>query len=563
MYDETTPERKRRIGADRGRAAARVLSSNREARRARRDRMARFRSALPVSTAVCTLVVTAAVAVVSGGGEAPAAQPPEGSVTVVSPAGRTHIDTVDHDGHAMIDLGDLARLFPIELDEDPRTGALSLVTGDAVIILTPDQQLVSVDGRLVSLRAAPRRVRGRWLAPLDFLDRALAPAHRGPLEFRAQSRLLIAGGLRVPRVAAHYRTGAGGDQLRLEVTPAAAHTIEERADRIVVTFEADDLDLVRLPRLRGDLATAFERTAGSPGVAVHLGGAFDSYGVSSEPAPNGGATLVIELRGVRATAGAAPAPAPPPRPAAAPADPLPGLSSGPAVRMVAIDPGHGGADSGSRGPNGVLEKDVTLGIAQRLRAVLENRLGLRVVLTRERDETVDLDVRAAIANSNEADLFISLHANASARPAATGAEVFYLGIDEYGAEAQELAERDVQPIPVVGGGSRRIDPVLWETAQILYVERSARLASVVEAELRQRVAMSPRPVQPAPFRVLVGANMPAVLVELGSLASPEHERRLAGERFRNAVADALLAGIRRFGDELERGGPAAGLPPGA
>ena len=524
--------------------------------------MARSRSALPVSIAVRTLVAAAAVAAVPEGSGAPAAQPPAAGVTVVSPAGRTRIDTVDHDGHAMIDLGDLARLFPIELDEDPRTGALSLVAGDAVIILTPDQQLVSVDGRLVSLRAAPRRVRGRWLAPLDFLDRALAPAYGEPLEFRAQSRLLIAGGLRVPAVAARYRTGAGGDQLRLEVTPAAAHTLEERADRLVVTFEADDLDLVRLPQLRGDLATAFERTAGSPGVAVHLGSAFDSYGVASEPAPNGGATLVIELRGVRAAAAAAPAPAPP-RPAPAPADPLPDFSSGPAVRMVAIDPGHGGADSGSRGPNGVLEKDVTLGVAQRLRSVIEDRLGLRVVLTRERDATVDLDARAAIANSNKADLFISLHANASARPAAAGAEVFYLGIDEYGAEAQELAERDVQPIPVVGGGSRRIDPVLWETAQILYVERSARLAGVVEAELRRRVAMSPRPVQPAPFRVLVGANMPAVLVELGSLASPEHERRLASERFRDAVADALLAGIRRFGDEIERGGPAAGLPPGA
>lgn len=557
MYDETTPGRKRRIGTA---PPPGCYHPSRGAPRARRDRMARSRSALPVSIAVCTLVVAAVVAAVPGGGAAPAAQPPPPGVTVVSPAGRTQVDTVDHDGHAMIALGDLARLFPLELDEDPRTGALSLVAGDAVIILTPDQQLVSVDGRLVSLRAAPRRVRGGWLVPLDFLDRALAPAYPEPLEFRAQSRLLIAGGLRVPRVAARYGTSAGGDQLRLEVTPAAEHTIEERADRLVVTFEADDLDLVRLPRLRGDLATAFERTAGRPGVAVHLGRAFDSYRVASEPAP-GGATLVIELRGARAAA-AAPAPAPP-RPAAAPADPLPDFSRGPAVRMVAIDPGHGGADSGSRGPNGVLEKDVTLGVARRLRSVLENRLGLRVVLTRERDETVDLDARAAIANNNKADLFISLHANASARPAATGAEVFYLGIDEYGAEAQELAERDVQPIPVVGGGSRRIDPVLWETAQILYVERSARLAGVVEAELRQRVAMSPRPVQPAPFRVLVGANMPAVLVELGSLASPEHERRLAGERFRNAVADALLAGIRRFGDELERGGPAAGLPPGA
>ena len=206
-------------------------------------------------------------------------------------------------------------------------------------------------------------------------------------------------------------------------------------------------------------------------------------------------------------------------------------------------------------------------MAQRLRAVIESRLGLRVILTRARDETVDLDARAAIANNNGADLFISLHANASTRPAATGAEVFYLGIDEYGAEAQALADSEVEPIPVVGGGSRRIDPVLWEMAQILYVDRSALLAGIVDAELRQRVVMSPRPVQQAPFRVLVGANMPAVLVELGSLAYPENEQRLTGAPFANAVAEALLASIQRFGIALERGEldreePAGVLPGG-
>ena len=502
--------------------------------------------------------LAAAVAALPG---AAAVQPGADGITVIAPGGRGRIGLVAHDGSEMVALDDLARLFRLDLDEDSRAGTLSVAAGDAVIILTQDQQIISVEGRLVSLRAPPRRVRGRWLVPPDFLAGALAPVHGQPLEYRAESRLLIIGGLRVPQVAARYRSGGGSDQLRLDVTPSTPHTVEERAGRLVVTFAADDIDLVRLPRLDGDLATAFGRVANAPSLTVDLGPAFDSYSISTDPAPGGGETLRIELRAARAAADVAPGRAPAARPGPVPVDPLPDFATGSALRIVAIDPGHGGDDAGSRGLEGALEKDITLDVAQRLRALIENRLGLRVILTRERDETVDLDARAAIANNNGANLFISLHANASDRPAATGAEVFYLGIDEYGAEAQVLADPDIQPVPVVGGGSRRIDPVLWEMAQILYVDRSALLAGIVDVELRERVLMSPRPVQQAPFRVLVGANMPAVLVELGSLADPENEYRLTGAPFRNAVAEALLASIQRFGVELERGAP-AGLPAG-
>ena len=519
--------------------------------------MARSRFALLAPSAA----LAAAVAALPG---AAASQPAGDGITVIAPGGRERLGTVDHDGREMVALDDVARLFGLGLDADSGAGTLSVTAGDAVIILTPDQQIISVAGRLVSLRAPPRRVRDRWLVPPDFLTRALAAVHDRPLEYRAQSRLLVVGGLRVPQVAARYRAGGGSDQLRLDVTPSTPHTVEERGGRLVVTFAADDIDLVRLPRLDGELATGFGRVAGAPALAVDLGPAVESYSVSTDPAPSGGDSLRIELRAARAAASAAPAPAPAPdaRPGPAPVDPLPEFASGSALRVVVLDPGHGGDDPGSRGAEGALEKDITLGVAQRLRAVIESRLGLRVILTREGDETVGLDARAAIANNNGADLFISLHANASTRPAATGAEVFYLGVDEYGAEAQALADSEVLPLPVVGGGSRRVDPVLWEMAQIVYVDRSALLAGIVDAELRQRVVMSPRPVQQAPFRVLVGANMPAVLVELGSLADPEHELRLTGAPFRNAVAEALLAGIQRFGIALERGEPATVLPGG-
>ncbi|MXY17396.1 MAG: N-acetylmuramoyl-L-alanine amidase, partial [Acidobacteria bacterium] len=178
--------------------------------------------------------------------------------------------------------------------------------------------------------------------------------------------------------------------------------------------------------------------------------------------------------------------------------------------------------------------------------------GVRVTLPRSRSSTVGLDTRAAIANNNQADVFISLHANASLRPAAAGTAVYYLSIDEYGVEAREIANRAIDPVPVVGGGSREIDLVHWEMAQIRYVGQAGRLAGMIEEELGRRVPLSPRPSHQAPLRVLVGANMPAVLVELGSIADPDAEERLTSALFQTDIVDALVTGIQRYSDDLGR-----------
>ena len=488
------------------------------------------------------------------------AQAPTNGLTVIALSGRNVIQTLEHDGREMVALEDLARLFRLDLREDSRAGTLSVLHGDDVIILTPNQQLVSVAGRLVSLAAGPQRVRGQWVVPLDFLNRALAPIYGERLEFRQRARLILIGDVLVPRVSAQYRALAGAGQLTLEVTPDTPHTVDEDANRLVVTFHADGIDVERLPRPRGDLVTAFRHVETPPGLAIDLGSTFDSFSVASALSSTGGTELVIELRSLaRGTADATPpAPvAPPPVSDTTPADPLPDFTTARSVRVVAIDPGHGGDDHGSQGADGQLEKDITLSVARRLQSVLEGRLGMRVVPTRTRDQTVGLDERAAIANNNAADLFISLHVNASARPSATGAEVFYLSLDEYGAEARELAREGIR-VPLVGGGSRAIDLVLWEMAQVRYVDQSARAAEIVAEELRRRVPMGLGTVQQAPFRVLVGANMPAVLVELGSISDPADERRLTGTGFRNNVVEALVASVLRFRDYLERSSRTAG-----
>ena len=226
--------------------------------------------------------------------------------------------------------------------------------------------------------------------------------------------------------------------------------------------------------------------------------------------------------------------------------------SGPVLQTIVIDPGHGGDETGARGEAGGLEKDVTLAVARRLQAMVESRLGMRVLLTRSSDQTVRLDERAAVANNNKADLFLSLHANASLQPTVAGAEVFYLSPTEYGEQAEQMAAAEVPVLPVFGGGRRSIDLVRWELAQLAHLDESTVLARTVAERLGTRVPMSDRALQQAPFHVLAGANMPAVLVEMGFMTNPEQERAMASGPFQNSVAQALFESIVRFRSYLER-----------
>jgi N-acetylmuramoyl-L-alanine amidase len=130
----------------------------------------------------------------------------------------------------------------------------------------------------------------------------------------------------------------------------------------------------------------------------------------------------------------------------------------------------------------------------------------------------------------------------------TGAEVFYLSLDEYGDAGERVARGESEPLPVFGGGTRDIEVILWDMAQARYIKESAALAQAVEASLRERVPMSPRAIQQAPFRVLVGANMPAVLVEMGFITNAGQERQLQSDEFQNLLVQGLVESITRFRD---------------
>jgi N-acetylmuramoyl-L-alanine amidase len=227
-----------------------------------------------------------------------------------------------------------------------------------------------------------------------------------------------------------------------------------------------------------------------------------------------------------------------------------------AVRLIVVDPGHGGKETGAIGPSGATEKDLTLAIASALATRLEQTLRVRTVLTRTGDDDLALDDRSALANQNKADLFLSVHLNSSfGRGAAHGAETYFLSLqasDQRAADAA-TAENYVNRTAPGGAGDADLQLLLWDLAQSQHLARSQRLANLIQEELNRELDLKDRGVKQAPFRVLMGAAMPAVLVELGFINSPDEEKKLRDPQYTNALVEALVRAIGRYKAEIESG----------
>jgi len=220
-------------------------------------------------------------------------------------------------------------------------------------------------------------------------------------------------------------------------------------------------------------------------------------------------------------------------------------------RTVVIDPGHGGIEPGARGKLGTLEKDITLAIALKLKAMIEKNMAFQVVLTRDKDMDVPVENRAAIANNQKADVFISIHTNSSRQKSAEGSETFFLST---GATPDEETRR----LAYLENNSSRIEDhvdktseedvkmILWDMAQTAYIRQSSRLAEMIQAELNSLLGTRDRGIKQAPFKVLTGAACPAVLIEAAFISNPEEEKKLASDAFQTSVAEAIYRGLTKY-----------------
>jgi N-acetylmuramoyl-L-alanine amidase len=240
-------------------------------------------------------------------------------------------------------------------------------------------------------------------------------------------------------------------------------------------------------------------------------------------------------------------------PKTAPAPARPARDATPIGRdiVIAIDAGHGGKDPGAHGPRGVLEKDVTLQLARRLADVVNAEPGMRAVLTRNRDEFIPLRGRMERARAAQADLFVSVHADAVRNRSVRGASVYVL--NEKGATdeaSRRLAARE-NAADLIGGVSlrsrdRTLASVLLDLSQNASLSSSIDVADDILAEMaRVGTVRKPRVMQ-APFMVLKSPDVPSVLIESAYISNPEEERRLDSHAWRSKLAGAIFSGIRNY-----------------
>ena len=221
------------------------------------------------------------------------------------------------------------------------------------------------------------------------------------------------------------------------------------------------------------------------------------------------------------------------------------------IGRIVVDAGHGGHDMGTTGPGGLLEKDLTLDVALRLGKLLETKLGAEVVYTRDDDSFVPLETRTAIANQNQADLFISIHANSSKEASARGVETYYLNFTS-STDALEVAARENA---VSEKSIHELQDLVKKIALKEKIGESHEFAADVQKSLwgglgAKTPALRNRGVKKAPFIVLIGANMPSVLVEISFLSNPIDERKLKQAEYRQRIAEYLYRGITHYASGL-------------
>jgi N-acetylmuramoyl-L-alanine amidase len=224
--------------------------------------------------------------------------------------------------------------------------------------------------------------------------------------------------------------------------------------------------------------------------------------------------------------------------------------------VIVIDPGHGGEDSGAIGPGGIVEKDIALKVARRLALVLGARLGCDVLLTRNDDTSMTLEDRVAFANRHDADVFISIHANAARSKKASGIETFFMSYEATDEDAMRVAEKE-NSVALSGGAAGPgftddLKNILSDMAQSVTHHESSRLAESVHMNMVRGTRREDRGVKQAPFVVLYGALMPAILVEVGFLSNPTEANRLLSPEYQARIADSIAEGVIGFATLKER-----------
>jgi N-acetylmuramoyl-L-alanine amidase len=421
----------------------------------------------------------------------------------------------------------LAEALVLDRFWKPETRKLVLRSGDRRIQVTVDTRLVLDGDQETLLRVPVLYKRGSVMLPLEFVERVLAPRLGSGARFdRAQLELVTSSSdvdviavmgepsetgartrVRLARELPFHAESASGRMLRLQVTGARLDPVALAAER-----PAPLVRIVRAEQRGNDGLLFFELEP--------------EFGAFTSRSEDDGRTIVLEITRRDETVSSVGSRA------AVLRELVDASTAADSFDVIVLDPGHGGFDRGASA-SGLEEKNVTLDLALALQPLLANALGARVLVVRSGDETTSAESRAEFANRSLGDVFISLHCNAWYGDGARGMHVAYAPLQRTTAADAALAS--------MRRGVADFAP--WSTAHLPYVDRSRRLAEVLVQELSGRSPVPVRAAEASPLEVLLGAAMPAVVIEAGYLTNADDARALAGGGFARQLAEGIAAAL--------------------
>jgi N-acetylmuramoyl-L-alanine amidase len=457
--------------------------------------------------------------------------------TLRAPSGDRPLSTIQQGGTTFFAADQV--LAAVGGSTTPDANGFKASLNNSVAAFGPDSRFAVVRDELIEMPVAPLTVEGRPFAPLQLFQGFLPRAAQLDVTWDAAARVLQlkAAQQTVVGVQLSVANVQGISKLVVALTAPAEYSVLKEPGAYVIRFR----NPIRPPYVEQAHEDPYVTKTSFVGndLRIQLSGpdvAGDTYRLDSPP------RIVIDFR-----KGAAPAPGTPqPFVPSKPVDQ-------PGIHTIVIDPGHGGKEVGAIGPNGLMEKDATLNLCLKLAAALESKLKTRVVLTRTDDSVVPLDQRTSIANQYKADLFLSVHMNAAIVRGAHGAETYFLSLEASDELAKKAAETEnaVARTPVTGNPSSDLKMILWDLAQQEYLNESSKLATDIQEEMNRITGVTNRGVKQAPFRVLVGATMPAALVEVAFITNSEEEKRINSDAFQKTVVDALTTAVERYKIDYE------------
>jgi N-acetylmuramoyl-L-alanine amidase len=404
---------------------------------------------------------------------------------------------------------------------------LTVRSGSNQLVVTKNSALISYNGQIILLPSPILREDGRWLAPVEFLTSGLAKMVGMEFRYHPGTSRLFVGNVDAPELEMNAQTLGPITRLTLRcATPINIDMKREDATKVTLTINRTPLDPLRDRfdhRDRLLRSVAFDDADGNSKILLEI--TRDVSDLRITPADNNRIYFVDLLRRGEPVS-AAPAATEPGTASAGKPD-----SSDRHVRVIVIDPGHGGMDTGVKGALGS-EKDLTLTLARRLKAAVQTRLGTTVLLTRDSDVALDNEARSAVANNNQANLLISLHVGYSANK---GESSIFIMKEGFGDNFSQTSARNPLFLP-------------WYLGYRTHRQGSAAAAAILQEELVKAIPGWSFPVRTAPLAVLSSATMPSLMFEVGNLNNIATAQTLWDTEFHTRLVNAMVDAIQRFSE---------------